>query len=142
MIEETYLDWFLYNTLPQRIVDLLPRHVNFWTYSALTSDLLGAALPGHGLIAIHNSLAESKVALFHEAAEYLLNSGLLRLEVEGNSLVILRAKWLGRLFARFGRSHNFFEVMQRVELGADTAAWLQRKLAENPERHPVRVPQG
>ncbi|MBD3379773.1 MAG: hypothetical protein GF408_04855 [Candidatus Omnitrophica bacterium] len=60
----------------------------FYTYDTLIEDLFGFACADHGLIAIHSSLADDPVALFHEVCEYLFSAGLVIPRLKSDRLIL------------------------------------------------------
>ncbi|MFH1541284.1 MAG: cysteine peptidase family C39 domain-containing protein [Elusimicrobiota bacterium] len=69
-----------------------------YTYSTLVDDLLGFAAPEKNIIALHKSMIDNPIALFHEIAEYLINSsvinsgvinsGVMKLGLTDNKLIL------------------------------------------------------
>ena len=78
-----------YKTLVLEIVSLLNNHwPEVFTFDLLQGDFFGRAFPDAKKIVLYAGFQKNPVALFHEAAEYLVGAGLLQFDVQQKALHI------------------------------------------------------
>ncbi len=74
-------------------LDILEKNSpRFYTYSTLVEDLFGFALPAQNIIAVHNSILNDPIAIFHEVYEYLIKSGEMKLGLKNDNSVVVSDK--------------------------------------------------
>ena len=104
-------------SLIEQMLSTLPENVELYIYKSPEDkdikDLFGIASPEKQLIALHESVADNPVALFHEIGEYLIKSNLIDLEFDNSTNEII------------------IKGIERIEFSGETLA-IAEKDTSNP----------
>jgi hydroxymethylpyrimidine pyrophosphatase-like HAD family hydrolase len=114
--------------LLSRIIGAIPKRAVFFGYYSAPGDLFGIASFSRSMAALVQPIADEPPAVFHEVCEYLVQGGILSLEMSGGMLAVTVAGKRYRVSVK--RALNGLKSE-----GERWAAWPESRLNEKANAH-------
>jgi hypothetical protein len=96
-----------------------------FTFDSLIDDLFGFASSRYNFLALHTSLEDNPIALFHEIGEYLIDSGQIKLEFSKNQITITNQQDNNLITIKLYQQ----DALRQVQKGHPRPHYLLRALA-------------